>query len=85
MATTLGFLPEKSHGQRSLAGYIGSQRVGNDLVTKQQQKQDNNNDNQHSDENELCGDIKPNMNEIFYSILQNNRIGMAWRIETKVF
>jgi len=34
------FLPGKCYGQRSLAGYIqstGSQRVGNDLATKQQQ------------------------------------------------
>ena len=32
------FLPGKSHGQRSLAGYSpwGSQRVGHNLVTKQQ-------------------------------------------------
>ena len=33
---TLLFLPEKSHGQRSLAGYNpwGRQRVGHDLATK---------------------------------------------------
>ena len=39
MATTPVFLPEKSHGQRSLAGYnpSASSRVGHDLVTKQQQ------------------------------------------------
>ena len=32
------FLPERSHGQRSLAGYSpwGCQRVGHNLVTKQQ-------------------------------------------------
>jgi len=32
------FLPGKSHGQRSLAGYTpwGRKRVGHDLVTKQQ-------------------------------------------------
>ena len=39
-ATTSVFLPGKSHGQRSLAGYIqsmGSQRVGHYLATKQQQ------------------------------------------------
>ena len=32
-------LPGKSHGQRNLAGYSpwGSKRVGQDLVTKQQQ------------------------------------------------
>ena len=37
MATTLVFLPGKSHGQRSLAGYSawGLKRVGRDLVTKQ--------------------------------------------------
>ena len=28
MATFSRFLPEKSHGQRSLAGYMGVQRVG---------------------------------------------------------
>jgi len=34
------FLPGKSHGQRSLAGYSPwSCRVGHDLVTKQQQQQ----------------------------------------------
>ena len=34
------FLLEKSHGQRSLAGYSprGHKRVGHDLVTKQQQQ-----------------------------------------------
>ena len=34
------FLPGKSHGQRSLAGYSlwGHKRVGHDLVTKQQQQ-----------------------------------------------
>ena len=40
MTTHSVFLPGKSYGQRSLAGYIqstGSQRVGNDLATKQQQ------------------------------------------------
>ena len=31
---TLLFLPGKSHGQRSLAGYIGLQRVGHNLLTK---------------------------------------------------
>ena len=33
------FLPRKSHGQRSLAGYSqwGQGRIGHDLVTKQQQ------------------------------------------------
>ena len=33
------FLPGKSHGQRSLAGYSpwGRKRVGHDLATKQQQ------------------------------------------------
>ena len=33
------FLPAKSHGQRNLVGYssMGSQRVGHDLVTEQQQ------------------------------------------------
>ena len=36
------FLPGKSHGQRSLVGYIpwGYKRVGHDLVTKQQQKEE---------------------------------------------
>ena len=35
---TPAFLPGKSHGQRSLAGYgpRGSKRVGHDLVIKQQ-------------------------------------------------
>ena len=34
---TLVFLPEKSHGQRSLAGYSPwGHRVGHNLVTKQQ-------------------------------------------------
>ena len=35
------FLPEKSHGQRSLAGYTlwGGKRVRHDLATKQQQQQ----------------------------------------------
>ena len=34
-----GFLPGKSHGQRSLVGYIprSHKKVGQDLVTKQQQ------------------------------------------------
>ena len=34
------FLPRKSHGQRSLAGYSpgGCKKVGHDLVTKQQQQ-----------------------------------------------
>ena len=35
------FLPGESHGQRSLMGYIqsmGSQRVGHDLASKQQQQ-----------------------------------------------
>ena len=34
------FLPGKSHGQRSLAGYSpwGHKRVGHDLVTKEQQR-----------------------------------------------
>ena len=38
---TLIFLPEKTHGQRSLAGYSpwGRKRVGHDLVTKQQKQQ----------------------------------------------
>ena len=33
------FLPEKSHGERSLAGYSpwGCKRVGHDLATKQEQ------------------------------------------------
>ena len=37
---TPAFLPEKSHGQRSLVGYSpwGCERVGHDLVTKQQQQ-----------------------------------------------
>ena len=37
--TTPVFLPGKSHGQRSLAGYSpwGLKKVGHDLVTKQQQ------------------------------------------------
>ena len=37
---TLVFLPGKSHGQRSLAGYSqwGHKRVGHELETKQQQK-----------------------------------------------
>ena len=36
MATTPGFLPEKFHGQRSLAGYSpwGSQRVGHSWATE---------------------------------------------------
>ena len=35
------FLPGKSHGQRSLAGYSpwGRKRLRHDLVTKQQQQQ----------------------------------------------
>ena len=39
MATTAVFLPSKFHGWRSLAGCSswGHKRVGNDLVTKQQQ------------------------------------------------
>ena len=39
---TLVFLAGKSHGQRSLVGYksMESQRVGHDLVTKQQQQFD---------------------------------------------
>ena len=38
MATHSSILPEKSHGQRSLADYIpcGCKRVGHDLATKQQ-------------------------------------------------
>ena len=38
---TLVLLPGKSHGQRSLVGYLlwGHKRVGHDLVTKQQQYQ----------------------------------------------
>ena len=34
------FLPEKSHGQRSLVAYSpwGHKRVGHDLVTKQQKQ-----------------------------------------------
>ena len=38
-ATPLVFLPAKSHGQRSLAGYgpWGHKRAGHDLVTKQEQ------------------------------------------------
>ena len=37
---TLVFLPGKSHGHRSLEGYIpwGRKRVGHDLATKQQQQ-----------------------------------------------
>ena len=37
---TPAFLPENSHGQRSLAGYRpwGCKRVGHDLATKQQQQ-----------------------------------------------
>ena len=37
---TLVFLPWKSHGHRSLEGYIpwGRKRVGHDLATKQQQQ-----------------------------------------------
>ena len=34
--TTPVFLPEKSHGQRSLAGFWGLQKVRHDLVTQQQ-------------------------------------------------
>ena len=40
MATYSGFLPRKSHGQRSLMGYIqsiGSQRLEHDLAAEQQQ------------------------------------------------
>ena len=40
MATYSGFLPGKSHGQRSLMGYIqsiGSQRLEHDLAAEQQQ------------------------------------------------
>ena len=29
------FLPGKTHGQRSLAGYMGSQRIGHYLSTKE--------------------------------------------------
>ena len=38
------FLPGKSHGQRSLAGYSpwGHNRLGHDLETKQQQSEDYN-------------------------------------------
>ena len=38
MATHSVFLPEKSHGQRSLAGYSawGHKRVGHDFATTQQ-------------------------------------------------
>ena len=42
MANHSGFLPGESHGQRILAGNsqsTGSQRVGKDLPTKQQQKE----------------------------------------------
>ena len=35
---TLVFLPGKSHGQRNLVGYMGSQRIGHDLTTKQQEQ-----------------------------------------------
>ena len=40
MATFPGFLPGKSHGQRSLVGHtsFGHKRVGHDLATKQQQQ-----------------------------------------------
>ena len=40
MATAV-FLPRKFHGQRSLAGYSpwGHKRVGHNLTTKQQNKQ----------------------------------------------
>ena len=38
MLPTPVFLPGKSHGQRSLAGYMELQRVGHNLVTKQQQQ-----------------------------------------------
>ena len=39
MATTPVFLPEKSHGQRSLAGYSlwGHKRLRHNLATKSQQ------------------------------------------------
>ena len=39
MATTPVFLPEKSHGQRSLAGYSlwGHKRLRHNLATKLQQ------------------------------------------------
>ena len=39
MATTPVFLPEKSHGQRSLAGYSlwGNKRLRHNLATKLQQ------------------------------------------------
>ena len=39
MVTHSSFLPGKSHGQRSLAGYssLGPQRVRYNLATKQQQ------------------------------------------------
>ena len=39
MATYSSILAWKSHGQRSLAGSMGLQRVGHDWVTKQQQQQ----------------------------------------------
>ena len=35
MQTTPLLLPGESHGQKSLVGYMGSQRIGHDLVTKQ--------------------------------------------------
>ena len=39
MVTRSSFLPEKSHGQRSLAGYSPwDRRVRHDLVIKQQQQ-----------------------------------------------
>ena len=41
MTTHASILAWKSHGQRSLVGYSpwGRKRIGHDLVTKQQQKQ----------------------------------------------
>ena len=32
------FLPGESHGWRRLLGFMGSQRVGHDLATKQQKE-----------------------------------------------
>ena len=39
--STLGYLPAKFHGQRSLVGYSlwVLQRVGHDLVTEEQQRE----------------------------------------------
>ena len=42
IATHSSILPGESHGQRGLEGYSpwGCKRVGHDLVTKQQQKEE---------------------------------------------